>query len=275
MLLVAGFWNLFVWTPSSTLCTCVNYLLCLATFFHLLFLNLKGHGGARWTNVQNAQRFLVDVNFSLISVCMARLNNGFGLLSWLMVGWFVWLLVNLCGCLVGVLGWLVCLLGWSAWLVLNWFSDARKRHFKIVISQNFPCGVGRGRPPPPPSPSRALSLRRHCSSFLCTLWHPQLYQILYFIFHPPKTEYEIETKETMQREQKVIVLRTMAYCNVLCEDKRLLNWFSDARKRHFKVVISQNFPCGAGRGQPHPHPPPEPCHCVDIAPPFFHPLYTL
>ena len=43
------------------------------------------------------------------------------------------------------------------------------------------------------------------------------------IFHPPKTEYEIETKETMQREQKVIVLKTMSYCNVLCEDKRLLN----------------------------------------------------
>ena len=43
------------------------------------------------------------------------------------------------------------------------------------------------------------------------------------IFHPPKTEYEIETKETMQREQKVIVLKTMSYCNVLCEDKRLLD----------------------------------------------------
>ena len=26
------------------------------------------------------------------------------------------------------------------------------------------------------------------------------------------TEYEIETKETMQREQKVIVLRTKEYC---------------------------------------------------------------
>ena len=78
------------------------------------------------------------------------------------------------------------------------------------------------------------------------------------IFHPQKTEYEIETKETMQREQKVIVLRTMAYCNVLCEDKRLLNWFSDARKRHFKVVISQNFPCGAGRGKPPPPPSPSP-----------------
>ena len=78
------------------------------------------------------------------------------------------------------------------------------------------------------------------------------------ISHPPKTEYEIETKETMQREQKVIVLRTMAYCNVLCGDKRLLNWFSDARKRHFKVVISQNFPCGAGRGKPPPPPSPSP-----------------
>ena len=78
------------------------------------------------------------------------------------------------------------------------------------------------------------------------------------IFHPQKTEYEIETKETMQREQKVIVLRTMAYCNVLCGDKRLLNWFSDARKRHFKVVISQNFPCGAGRGKPPPPPSPSP-----------------
>ena len=29
---------------------------------------------------------------------------------------------------------------------------------------------------------------------------------------PRKTEYEIETKETMQREQKVIVLRTKEYC---------------------------------------------------------------
>ena len=62
---------------------------------------------------------MVDVNFSLMSVCVARLHNGFGLLAWLVVGWFVWFLVNLCGCLVGVLGWLVCLLGWSAWLVLN------------------------------------------------------------------------------------------------------------------------------------------------------------
>ena len=33
-----------------------------------------------------------------------------------------------------------------------------------------------------------------------------------------KIEYEIETKETMQREQKVIVLRTITYCSLLCED---------------------------------------------------------
>ena len=44
------------------------------------------------------------------------------------------------------------------------------------------------------------------------------------IFHPPKTEYEIETKETMKTEQKVIVLGTkdyIKYCNL---DKRLLCW---------------------------------------------------
>ena len=70
----------------------------------------------------------------------------------------------------------------------------------------------------------------------------------------------------MQREQKVIVLKTMSYCNVLCEDKRLLNRVSDARKHHLKVAISQNFPCGAGRGKPPPPPtPPRPRHCVDIA----------
>ena len=50
----------------------------------------------------------------------------------------------------------------------------------------------------------------------------------------------------MHREQKVIVLKTMSYCNVLCEDNRLLSRVSDARKRYLKVVISQNFPCGAG-----------------------------
>ena len=46
--------------------------------------------------------------------------------------------------------------------------------------------------------------------------HPTL-----VLFHPRKTEYEIETKETMLREQKVIVLKTMSYCNVLCEQKML------------------------------------------------------
>ena len=50
-----------------------------------------------------------------------------------------------------------------------------------------------------------------------------VFQAMLVIFHPPKTEYEIETKETMQREQKVIVLKTMSYCDGLCEDKRLLN----------------------------------------------------
>ena len=82
--------------------------------------------------------------------------------------------------------------------------------------------------------------------------------MLAIFLHPPKTEYEIETKETMQRVQKAIVLKTMCYCNVLCEDKRLLNWVSDARKHHLKVVISQNFPCGAGRGKPPPPPSPSP-----------------
>ena len=62
----------------------------------------------------------------------------------------------------------------------------------------------------------------------------------------------------MQREQKVIVLKTMYCCNVLCEDKRLWNWVSDARKHHSKVVISQNFPCRAGRGKPPPPPSPSP-----------------
>ena len=136
--------------------------------------------------------------------------------------------------------------------LLNRVSDARKRHLKVVISQNFPCGAERGKPPPPPSPSQALSLRRHCSSFFRQPLYPMaphpiitysIFQGSLVIFYPSKTEYEIETKETMQREQKVILLKTMSYCNVLCEDKRLLNRVSDARKRHLKVVISQNFPC--------------------------------
>ena len=50
-----------------------------------------------------------------------------------------------------------------------------------------------------------------------------IFLAMFVIFTLQKIEYEIETKETMQREQKVIVLRTMAYCNVMCEDKRLLN----------------------------------------------------
>ena len=37
--------------------------------------------------------------------------------------------------------------------------------------------------------------------------------------HPRKTEYEIETKETMQREQKVIVLRTEGYCTYCVKNK--------------------------------------------------------
>ena len=36
---------------------------------------------------------------------------------------------------------------------------------------------------------------------------------------PPKTEYEIETKETMQREQKVIVLSTKEYCMYCVKNK--------------------------------------------------------
>ena len=90
--------------------------------------------------------------------------------------------------------------------------------------------------------------------------------MLAIFLHPPKTEYEIETKETMQRVQKAIVLKTMCHCNVLSEDKRLLTWVSDARKRHLKVAISQNFPCRAGWGKPPPPPtPPWPCHCVEVA----------
>ena len=152
----------------------------LRSKFNFIFQLYLPHIECRYWGQQVSRRTVVAGEFRIgnsfqishqfhldwwISVCMARLHNGFGLLAWLVVGWFVWFLVNLCGCLVGVLGWLVCLLGWSVWLVLNWFSDARKRHFKTVISQNFPCGVGRGRPPPPPSPSPALSLRRHRSSF--------------------------------------------------------------------------------------------------------------
>ena len=36
---------------------------------------------------------------------------------------------------------------------------------------------------------------------------------------PRKTEYEIETKETMQREQRVIVLRTKEYCMYCVKNK--------------------------------------------------------
>ena len=36
---------------------------------------------------------------------------------------------------------------------------------------------------------------------------------------PRKTEYEIETKETMQREQKGIVLRTKEYCMYCVQNK--------------------------------------------------------
>ena len=85
-----------------------------------------------------------------------------------------------------------------------------------------------------------------------------IFLAMFVIFTLQKIEYEIETKETMQREQKVIVLKTMYCCNVLCEDKRLRNWVSDARKHHSKVVISQNFPCGAGREKPPPPPSPSP-----------------
>ena len=88
-----------------------------------------------------------------------------------------------------------------------------------------------------PNPSPASSLHRHCCSTytytpidtLYTPWlptqssHTLSFPATFVNFHPPKTEYEIETKETMQEEQKVIVLTTMSYCNVLCEDKRLLN----------------------------------------------------
>ena len=85
-----------------------------------------------------------------------------------------------------------------------------------------------------------------------------IFPAMLVVFYPPKTEYEIETKETMRREQKVIVLRTVPYCEVLCEDKRVLNWVWNARKRHLKEGIFQNFPCGAGRGKPPPPPSPSP-----------------
>ena len=45
---------------------------------------------------------------------------------------------------------------------------------------------------------------------------------------PRKTEYEIETKETMQREEKVIVLRTKEYCTYCVENK---GWVSLVRVR--------------------------------------------
>ena len=47
---------------------------------------------------------------------------------------------------------------------------------------------------------------------------------LKILFRRKKTEYEIETKETMKTEQKAIVLGTkdyIKYCNL---DKRLLCW---------------------------------------------------
>ena len=39
------------------------------------------------------------------------------------------------------------------------------------------------------------------------------------ITHPRKTEYAIQTKETMQIEQKVIVLRTKEYCTYCVKNK--------------------------------------------------------
>ena len=45
---------------------------------------------------------------------------------------------------------------------------------------------------------------------------------------PRKTEYEIETKETMQREQKVIVLRTKESCMYCVKNK---GWVSLVRVR--------------------------------------------
>ena len=49
-----------------------------------------------------------------------------------------------------------------------------------------------------------------------------IFQAMLVIFTLQKTEYEKETKETMKREQNVIVLKTISYSNVFCEDKRLL-----------------------------------------------------
>ena len=39
---------------------------------------------------------------------------------------------------------------------------------------------------------------------------------------PKKTEYEKETKETMETEQKVIVLRTIEYCTVCGKNKGMI-----------------------------------------------------
>ena len=51
-----------------------------------------------------------------------------------------------------------------------------------------------------------------------------IFQAMLVIFHPPKTEYEIETKETMKTEQKAIVLGTKEYIKYCNLDKRLLCW---------------------------------------------------
>ena len=46
----------------------------------------------------------------------------------------------------------------------------------------------------------------------------------FILFHRKKTEYEIETIETMKTEQKAIVLGTKEYIKYCNLDKRLLCW---------------------------------------------------
>ena len=53
---------------------------------------------------------------------------------------------------------------------------------------------------------------------------PPLFTAKYYFFPSKKTEYEIETKDTMETEQKAIVLGTKEYIKYCYLDKRLLCW---------------------------------------------------